>query len=83
MESREMVLMTLFTGQQKEMQTKRTDFGTEQGKGRGDDVRKQHQNIYISLRKTDHQWEFAVLRENPEGWDEERGGREVREREHT
>ena len=69
----------------------RTDFGLY-GRSRGwDDLREQHQNMYIIKCETDRQsrldaWDKCsglVHWEDPEGWDGEGGGRGVQDGEHT
>ena len=50
-----------------------------------DKLTEQHESIYITMCKTDSQWEFAVwlrklklgLSDNLEGWSRVEGGREV------
>ena len=56
MESRKMVLMNLFAG---EMQIQRTDCGHSRGRSGWDELREEHCNIHVIVRKNT-QWEFAV-----------------------
>ena len=85
MESRKMVLMNLFAGQQWRSRH-RTDLQTWQGEEReGETYGESNMETSITICKTDSQWEFAVwlrklqpgLWDNLEGWEEVRGGREV------
>ena len=63
------------------------DLWTQGEKGRGDEWREQHGNIYITVSKTDSQWGFAawgrelklVLCDNLEEWDGKGGERELQE----
>ena len=87
MESREMVLKNLFTGQQ-QRKTQRIDLWTWQRGAEGEMYGKSNMESYITICKIDSQLEFAVqLRKlkqglciNLEGWDMEGDGREVQKR---
>ena len=83
MESRKMELVNLFAGQQWRNRHKQT-YGHGGWGGGGEIYGESNMETYITLRKIDSQWEFAVcLRElkqglciNLEGWDGEGEGRE-------
>ena len=74
----------------KETQMYRTDFGLCGRRWEWDDVREQHQNMYIIKGETGHlprldAWDKCsglVHWEDPEGWDAEGGGRGDRDGEH-
>ena len=51
MESRKMVLMNLFIGQQRRYRHREQTCGHSRGKGEGDQLREQHGNIYIPYIK--------------------------------
>ena len=60
MESRKMVLMILFSGEQRRHRHNGQIFG-HSGERRGwDDLKEQHLNIYITTCEIDSQWEFAI-----------------------
>ena len=72
---------------EKEKQMYRTDFGLYGRRREWDDLREQHQNVYIIKCETDRQsgWEKCsglVHWDDPEGWDGEGGRRGVQDGEH-
>ena len=85
MESRKMVRKNLFTGQQWRNRHREQTYGHGERKGEGEIYGKSNMETYITICKTDSQWEFAVwLRKRKqglciilEGWDGEGDGREV------
>ena len=87
MESREMVLKNLFTGQQWRNRHSKQTYGHGERGGEGEMYEKSNMETYITICKIDGQWEFAVcLRElkqglciNLEGWGRKGDGREVQE----
>ena len=87
MESRKLVLMNLFAGQQWRNRHREQTYGHGERGGEGEIYGENNMENYITICKIDHQWEFAVcLRKlkqglciNLEGWDEEGYGREVQE----
>ena len=87
MESRKMVLMKLFAGQQRRNRHREQTYGHGEMGGEGEMYGESNMETYITMCKIDSRREFAVcLRElkqglcdNPECWDGERGGREIRE----
>ena len=87
MESRKMVLKSLFAGQQWRHRHREQTYGHGERRGEGEMYRESNVETYITIRKIDSQWEFAVcLRElkqgpciNLEGWDGEGVRREVQE----
>jgi len=91
MESRKMVLKDLFAGQQWENRNREQTYGHGKRGGEGEMYGESNMETYITICKIDSQWEFAVcLRKlkqglciNLEGWDGERGTREVQEGEDT
>ena len=84
MESRKMELVNLFAGQQWRNRHKQT-YGHGGWGGGGEIYGESNMETYITLRKIDSQWEFAVcLRElkqglciNLERWDGDGDGREL------
>ena len=55
-----MVLMILFSGEQRRHRHNGQIFG-HSGERRGwDDLKEQHLNIYITTCEIDSQWEFAI-----------------------
>ena len=87
MKSRKTILMNLFSGQQRRHRHREKTYGHwgRGEEGEGGMYGESNMEIYITVCKTDSQWEFAVwLREhkvglcnNLEGWDGEGGGRDV------
>ena len=84
MESRKMVLKNLFTGQQLRNRHRELTYGHGERGGEVEIYGKSNMETYITMCKTDSQWEFAVwLRKlkqglciNLEGWWGEGDGRE-------
>ena len=80
-----MVRKNLFTGQQWRNRHREQTYGHGERKGEGEIYGKSNMETYITICKTDSQWEFAVwLRKRKqglciilEGWDGEGDGREV------
>ena len=80
-----MVLRNLFTGQQWRNSHREQTYGHGERGGEGEMYGKSNMESYITICKTDSQWEFAVwLRKlkqglciNLKGWDGEGDGREV------
>ena len=60
MESRRMVLKNLFTGQQWRNRHREQTYGHGERKGEGEIYGKSNMETYITICKTDSQWEFAV-----------------------
>ena len=91
MESRKMVLKNLCTGQQWRNRHKELTYGQGERGRKGEIYGKSNMETYITICKTDSQWEFAVcLRELKQGlcihlagWDGEGDGREVQKGEDT
>ena len=87
MKSRKMVLMNLFAGQQWKHKYREQTCGHGVGGTGWEELREKHGNIYITICKTDRQWEFAlwhkelnpVLCDNLERWDGVEDGKEVQE----
>ena len=87
MESRKLVLMNLFARQQWRNGHREQTYGHEESRGEGEMYGESPMETYITVYKTDSQWEFAVwLRElkqglciNLERWDGKGDGREVQE----
>ena len=85
MESREMILKNLFTGQQWRNKHREKTYGHGERGGEGEMYGESNMETYITIHKIDSQQEFAVwLRKlkqglciNLEGWDGEGDGREV------
>ena len=83
MESREMILKNLFTGQK--WRNREYIYGHGERGGEGEMYGKSNMETYINICKIDSQWEFAVrLRKLKqwlciilEGWDGTGDGREV------
>ena len=83
MESRKMVLMHLFTGQQ--WRNREQTYGHGEKRAEGEMYGKSNMETYITICKIDSQWKFPVwLRKlkqglciNLEGWDGEGDEREV------
>ena len=66
MESRKTAMMTiLLAGQQRQHIQKEQTFGHSGGMRGWDDLREKHLNIYITICKTDNQWEFDVWHKEP------------------
>ena len=85
MDSRKMVLMNLFSGQQWRNRHREQTYGHRgEGEREGEKYGESNMEIYNTMHKIDSQWEFAMwLRElkqglcdSIEGWD----GREMEER---
>ena len=82
MESRKMVLMHLFTGQQ--WRNREQTYGHGEKRAEGEMYGNSNMETYITICKIDNQWEFAAwLRKlkqglciNLEGWKGEGDGRE-------
>ena len=67
-ESRKMVLKNLFTGQQWRNRHREQTYGHGEREGEGEIYGKSNMETYITIRKTDRQWEFAVwLRKRKQG----------------
>ena len=89
MDSRQMVLNNLFTGQQQRNRYREQTYGNGEREGEGEMYGKSNMETYITICKIFSQWEFAVwLRKlkqglciNLEGWDWEGDGREFQKRE--
>ena len=87
MESRKMVMMNLFSGQQWRCKHREHTCGHSVGRRGWDEWREKHGSIYSIIRKIYSQWEFAVwfgelkpgLCNNLEWWDGMAGEREVQE----
>ena len=85
MESRRMVLKSLFIGQQCRNRHREKTYGHGERRGEGEMYGKSNMETYITMCKIDSQREFAVwLRKlkqgrciNLEGWDGEGDGKEV------
>ena len=83
---RKMVLMTYLQGSSGDADIE-TSFGHSRGERRWDDLWEQHWNVYITVRKVDSQWEFAVWHREPKAsalwqpreWGGEGGGRQGQE----
>ena len=86
-----MVPKNLFSGQQWRNRNREQTYGHGKRGGEGEMYGESNMETYITICKIDSQWEFAVcLRKlkqglciNLEGWDGERGTREVQEGEDT
>ena len=87
MESRKMVLKSLFTEQQWRNRHRGQTYAHGERGGEDEMYGESNMETYFTICKIDSLWEFAVcLRElkqrvciNLEGWDEEGDGREVQE----
>ena len=87
MESRKMVLMNLFAGQQWKCRCREQTCWHRQGRRERDEWREQAGHVLTTACRIDSQWEFAgwlrelkpVLCDKLEGWAELRSGREARE----
>ena len=60
MESRKMVLKNLFTGQQWENRLRDQTYGHGERGGEGEMYGESNMETYITVCKTDRQWEFSV-----------------------
>ena len=61
MESRKMVLMNLFAGQQQKYRYREQTYGHGQvDEGEGGTNGEEHGSIYTTICKINSQWEFAV-----------------------
>ena len=60
MESREMVLKNLFTGQQWRNRHREQTYGHGERGGEGEMYGQTNMETYITICKTDNQWEFVV-----------------------
>ena len=60
MESREMVLKNLFTGQQWRNRHREQTYGHGERGGEGETYGQTNRETYITICKTDKEWEFAV-----------------------
>ena len=61
MDSRKMILMNLFAGQQWRNRHRERTYGHGGGgEGKGEMYGESNMEIYITVCKTDSQWEFAV-----------------------
>ena len=60
MESRKMVLMDLFAGQQRRHSCKELTFEFSGRSREWDDLREQYCDIYVTIYKIDSQFEFDV-----------------------
>ena len=60
MEYRKMVLKNLFTGQRWRNRHRDQTYGHGKRGGKGEMYGKSNMKIYITIRKIDGQWEFAV-----------------------
>ena len=87
MKSRKIVQKNLFTGQQWRNRHRELTYGHREMGGEGEMHGKSIMQTYITICRTDSQWEFPVCLKklkqglciNLEGWDGEREGREVQE----
>ena len=88
MESKKMILMNLFSGQQWRNRHREQTCEYEGGEdGRGEMYGESNMEIYNTICKVDSQWEYAIwlrelkqgLHDNLEGWDREGDGREFQE----
>ena len=87
MESRKMIPMNLFAGQQWRNRRRDQTYGHGERGGESEMYGERNMETYVTICKIDGQWEFAVcLRElkqglciNLEGWNGEGNGREVQE----
>ena len=90
MEFRKMLMTTLYARQKKRHKCIEQTFGLYGRRWGWDDLREQHQNMYIIKCETNRQsrldaWDKCsgqVHWEDPEGWDGAGGGRGVQEGEH-
>ena len=90
MEFRKMVMITLYARQKKRHRCIEQTFELYGRRWGRDDLREQHQNMYIIYGETDHQsrldaWDKCsglVHWDDPEGWDGEGDGRGVQDGEH-
>ena len=64
MESREMVLKNLFTGQQWRNRHREETYGHGERGGEGETYGKSNMETYITISKTESQCEFAVCLRN-------------------
>ena len=60
MESRKMLLMNLFAGQQWRQRRREQTCGHSRGRRGWDEWRAQHGSMYFTECKMNSQWEFAV-----------------------
>ena len=60
MESRKMVLMNLFARQQWRNRRREQTYGHRERGGQGEMYGESNMETYITIWKTDSQWEFAV-----------------------
>ena len=60
MESRKMILMNLFAGQQWRHRHREQTSGHRGGRRGWDEWREQHGNIHLTICKIDSKWEFAL-----------------------
>ena len=60
MESRKMVLMNLFAGQQWRHRGREQTGGHGGGRKRWGKLREYHGNIYVTICRLDNRWEFDV-----------------------
>ena len=60
MESRKMVLMNIFAGQQWRLRQRKKTCGHRGGRGGWEEQRENHGNIYTTICNIDSQWEFTV-----------------------
>ena len=80
-----MVVKNVFTGQQWRNRHREQTYGHRERGGEGEMYGESNMETYITICKTDSQWEFAVwfrklkqvLYNHLEGWDGEGDGREV------
>ena len=87
LESRKMVLMSLFAGQQWRRRHREQTCEHSGGRRGWDALSEEHGYIHMTICKIDSQWEFAlwcrefspVLCDNLEGWDRVGCGKEVQE----
>ena len=60
MESRKMLLVNLFSGQQWRNRHRKQTYGHDERGGEGEMYGKSNRETFITICKTDSQWEFAV-----------------------
>ena len=60
MESRNMILINLFSGEQWRRRHREQTCGHSRGRRGWDELREQRGNIYITIYKLDSQWESDV-----------------------
>ena len=90
MEFRKMVMITLYARQKKRHRCIGQTFGLYGRRQGWDDLREQHQNMYIMTCETDHQSMLDARDkclglmdwDDPEGWDGEGSWRRVQDGEH-